>query len=562
MITNENQIKDSADILSIVSRRVPIKQRGAQYKGLCPFHQEKTPSFTVTPAKKMFHCFGCNIGGDAIKFVMNYENKTYPEALEIVAAESSVIVEYDKSAVPEPGIPRQNLYEACAIATSIYALELQDPKNKKAIDYLYSRGFTDPLIEKFQLGYSRGYCLAERVGNKEAMLEAGILGKPDPDSKNQDLYDPLAGRVIIPLLDSLGRIVGFTGRKLPGGSDETAKYKNTRETKIFQKGQILYGYKFAQEMLRTARKEVKRDLYILEGQLKAAAALVAGFAGVAPGGTAFTARQAALVDYLNPETVYIVPDPDPAGIHSAIKTACELRNLELNVKIASLVIPDQCELQGKIDTDDLMAAGLPVQFEHTDLVEWLLVTLCSKPFNSPDSVHKITESILPVIFAHPNPLIRDAEINLLSNLSGTSSITLAKYKPGPAPAAATSSAQTAQIITSLTPGCYLCAALLQQPIDNLISKNTGDLWYQMWIDWTQIPLPLLKWLRRIAMVHKHAAYYKIPVVSAIEKCCPADSPQLNYWLALPEIEVASLDLINKLQLEAIKYSKENKEKPS
>ena len=425
------------------------------------------------------------------------------------------------------------------------------------------------LIAKFKLGYARAAKVADCGAAAEELLEAGILGKPEETSLNQKLYDPLAGRVIIPLSDALGRIVAFTGRKIHNPADlsddlsSSPKYKNTRETKIFKKGEILYGYKFAQEMLRTARKEAKKELYILEGQLKTIAALNAGYAAVAPGGTAFTPRQATLVDALNPETVYLVPDADAAGIQSSIRTAAELRKLEINVKIACLVIPEQAELPpGKVDTDDLMAKGLPITFEHFDLVEWLLLVMCNKPYNSPDSAHAISDNILPVIHQHNNPLIRETELNLLSQLSGISQISLAQCKPAQTPAPATPAGGAPMpkgVDSAMTPGRYLCASLLQLPPEDVISENTGNPWYLAWINWAELPIPLLKTLRRIVHIHKHMHYYNVPAATAVQTLVQdeAERSQFNFWLSLPDIEKAGLELFNRLQPEAIEHFKKS-----
>lgn len=568
MITNADRIKEAADVLGIVQRRVPLRQKGNQWKGLCPFHQEKTPSFTVTPAKQMFHCFGCGRGGDAVKFVMDFENKTYPEALEIIAAESGVIVVNDRNQTnSDEGILRQDLYKACLLAADHYHQRLLE--NKKALEYLQSRGFDSALIGKFNLGYAMAANIADCGADADVLLEAGILGKPEETSLNQKLYDPLAGRVIIPLSDSLGRVVAFTGRKIHNPADlsddlsSTPKYKNTRETKIFKKSEILYGYKFAQEMLRTSQKGVKRDLYVLEGQLKTIAALNAGFAAVAPGGTAFTARQAVLIDALNPDTVYLVPDADAAGIQSAIRTAAELRKLEINVKIACLTIPEQAELPpGKVDPDDLMAKGLPVTWEHYNLVEWLLLVMCQKPYNSPDAARQITDNILPVILSHANPIVRETELNLLSSLSGISQINLSQYRPAetPVPVAPAGDVPPPPAMdTAMTPGRYLCASLLQIPLEDTNSEVTGRLWYSNWLDWLELPIPVIKTIRKIAAIHKHMNYYKVPAATAIQTLVKdeAERSQFNYWLSLEDIEKADIELFARLQPEIIEHHRKN-----
>jgi DNA primase len=392
----------------------------------------------------------------------------------------------------------------------------------------------------------------------------------------------LHGRVIIPLSDSLGRVVGFTGRYLNKSGeaatsapavplDAAPKYVNTHETEIFHKGECLYGYTFAREMLRLKKKGIASELYILEGQLKTIAALENGFPAVAAGGTGFTERQSTLIYNLSPDVVYIALDADAAGLKAALRLAPSLRNLEINVKVAELIIPDQAELPpGKIDTDDLMAAGIPIKWAHYDLIEWLFYSFCPTKGTAPSSTDALTISriILPIIGNHPNSIVKETEIKQLSELSGlsehalfdeldklpTAQTELSANNSGDATSLAPKAPVDPSFSKRMTPARYLCALLLQEHVkDHLYAENI--IWFRDLINWPEMPLPLIEELHLIIKIKKHSVITGIPAISACEQIAPQKVGLYSYWLSTVN-ENLTVEKLNQLQIEIINTNKQ------
>lgn len=306
------EIKDRLPIEDLVGRYVDLKRSGASYKGLCPFHQEKTPSFYVSPARRSYHCFGCSRGGDALSFVMEMERLSFPEALKQLAAQTGVTLPQHDNAKPSL---KGSLYEANQAAAAFFRAALDTGAGKRARDYLDERGFGVEAIEQFDIGYapdSWDTLLRHLHGagfDDRTLLAAGLI-RQDDSGRTRDGF---RNRLMFPIRDAGGRVVGFGGRILGEGQP---KYLNSPQTEVFDKSSVLFGIHRAQDAIRQAGKAV-----LVEGYLDAVRAQVSGYLyTVASLGTAVTTQQLTALSRLT-ETVIVALDPDPAGQAAAARTS-------------------------------------------------------------------------------------------------------------------------------------------------------------------------------------------------------------------------------------------------
>ncbi|THF75634.1 DNA primase [Cohnella fermenti] len=324
------------DIAETVGRYVHLTKQGKYLKGLCPFHSEKTPSFTVTPEKQIFHCYGCGKGGTAIKFVMEIENETFPEAVRRLAEEAGIPVTWTLSKEAEEISPRQRekdtLYEANAYAAKLYRYILRNTAaGAPAMDYLRSRGFTDKLIEEFGIGYapSRWDTLTQQLSRNEfdlAEMERGglLLKRQEGDG----FVDRFRDRVMFPIHGSDGKIIAFAGRLMSAGQP---KYMNSPETLLFNKSRTLYRLSEARGFVRKLKQVV-----LFEGYVDVIKAWSAGVAnGVATMGTALTAEHAAVLRRFADEAI-LCYDGDDAGQAAVQKSIPILEEAGLRVRVGLL----------------------------------------------------------------------------------------------------------------------------------------------------------------------------------------------------------------------------------
>ncbi len=297
-----------------IARRVRLERRGRELVGLCPFHNEKTPSFTVVEDKGFFHCFGCGAHGDVIGFVMRADNLSFPEAVARLADESGLPMPASRPGDAEHARRQASLYEVVEQAARWFQAQLAGAQGRAARDYLKGRGLEPETIERFRLGYAPDTRSALKTalasaGVPEPMLiEAGLLAVPEAGGAS---YDRLRGRVVFPIGDPRGRVVGFGGRILGAGEP---KYLNSPETPLFRKGSLLYGLAQA----RLAAREAGR-VVVVEGYMDVIALHQAGIANaVAPLGTALGERQFELLWKVAPE-VAICLDADTAGFNAAVR---------------------------------------------------------------------------------------------------------------------------------------------------------------------------------------------------------------------------------------------------
>jgi len=324
------EIRMKNDIVDVISDYVKLQKKGGSYFGLCPFHGEKTPSFSVSAQRQMYHCFGCGVGGNVITFIMEYENYTFLEALKYLADKAGISlpeVEYSKEA-KEAADLRSQLLEMNKEAAKYFYYQLKSPGGELARTYFAKRELTDKTIQKFGLGYSDKYSKSLYQYMKSKNYQTELLhqsGLFNVDEK-QGMYDKFWNRVIFPIMDVNHRVIGFGGRVLGDGKP---KYLNSPETKIFDKSRNLYGLNFA----RTSRKPY---LIICEGYMDVIAMHQAGFDNaVASLGTALTSQQASLLKRYTDE-VLLIYDSDEAGIKAAERAIPILKNAGLATKVVDL----------------------------------------------------------------------------------------------------------------------------------------------------------------------------------------------------------------------------------
>ena len=303
--TSIENLKNQIDIVDIVSSYIELKKSGTSFKACCPFHGEETPSFIVSPAKQIYHCFGCSNGGDAIKFVMEYEKLSYPEAIEKIAALTNFNLEYDNN---DSQVLNTSILDA---VNKYYQNNLLSTLN--AIQYLSSRGITKESIDKFQIGYASSSndtisYLKNNFFDLSIAIELGII-----DSGSNGLYARFIERITFPIFLQSGKLVGFGGRTISG---HNAKYVNSPATKLFNKSVLLFGYNLARESIYQSK-----EIIITEGYLDVIMLHQAGFTNsVATLGTALTSQHVPLLKKSDAKVI-LGYDGDKAGMEAAYKAS-------------------------------------------------------------------------------------------------------------------------------------------------------------------------------------------------------------------------------------------------
>ena len=309
MIDNASieSLKSTIDIVDVIGHFVELRKAGANYKANCPFHEEKSPSFVVSPSKQIYHCFGCNVGGDSIKFLMELEKLSYPEAIEKLASMFNFSLSYTKGSSDYSDAKR--LLEAME---TWYVKNLD--QNPTAQKYLHDRGVSHASIEKFGIGYVPGGAqvmqfLQRSLLPKPQALQAGIIAQ----GERGEYYARLVERITFPIYSTSGSIVGFGGRTI---SNHPAKYINSPQTKLFNKSRLLYGYDLAKESIYRDKR-----LIVCEGYLDVVMFHQAGFThAVATLGTALTAEHLPLLRKGDPKII-LAYDGDKAGVAAALKAS-------------------------------------------------------------------------------------------------------------------------------------------------------------------------------------------------------------------------------------------------
>ncbi len=424
-----SQIRDAADIVRVIGEHVQLRRAGTSWKGLCPFHGEKTPSFNVVPAKQFFHCFGCQKHGDVFTFIMELEGKSFVEAAEQLANRFGITV----PRVEEPPEVRRARGERLAmlelnkLATAFYREVLADPKRgEPGRAYLARRGVSQETADKFQLGYAPADwdALALHLKDKRADLElAQKLGLVAPRQRQSSYYDRNRDRLVCPVIVPGGDVVGFSSRlvgvpqKAPDGS-EPPKYINSPESAVYKKGKLLFGLAQAREAMQSAKRAV-----LVEGNFDVITLHQAGFSEVvAPLGTALTLEQLGVLKRLT-ERIVLLYDGDRAGYKATMHALQLCVEAEIEVLVASR--PGNARsggagpLAGGVDPDSLVAAGGAVQLrEAVDRaqggIEFFAIEVWSKARANSDARARALEDAGRLVAKIANPIKRDLIVGTLA----------------------------------------------------------------------------------------------------------------------------------------------------
>lgn len=398
------QIKESIDIVNLISDYVPLKKSGTNYVGLCPFHNEKTPSFTVSEAKDFFHCFGCGEGGDGVTFIMKKENLDFPHALKFLGEKYGISI--DEDPIDNKLLEAKNrAYEMNRDAARFFHDNLL--KNPKAGSYLEKRKISPKVIRQFGLGFAMdswdsllNFLMAK--GYEEVELEkVGLIGKR---TGNNGYYDRFRNRIIFPIIDTKSRVVGFGGRVL---DDTMPKYLNSKDTIVFNKGNHLYGLNLLNK--QSSRKRI----LLVEGYMDVISLYTSGINySAASLGTALTTRQSQLIKRYG-EEAYICYDSDLAGVKATLKA--------IDILVSEGVSPKVILLPEGMDPDDYINKTSLMDFEKL-LVNALhyidyKIHINKKKYNLDKTEDKIqfTIEISKVIKSLKSPIEQDVYINKVAN---------------------------------------------------------------------------------------------------------------------------------------------------
>jgi DNA primase len=331
------QIRAASDIVEVIGAVVPLKRAGVNFSALCPFHKEKTPSFNVNPSKQIFKCFGCGKGGDVFTFVREYESVSFVEAVRRLAERARIPLEFEQGADATAARSlKEQLLEVHEQITQRWQSALaNDAGGQIARDYLAKRGVADEAVKLFRLGYAPDAWddtvnwAKSRNYDPELIEKAGLVIRREGGG----FYDRFRGRLMFPICDDQGRVIGFSGRVL-SGDEKTAKYVNSPETPIFTKGRVMFGLDKAKRPMLDAGRAI-----VCEGQLDLIACHMAGIRNVvAPQGTAFTGEHARILKRYVDEVVLCF-DSDNAGQKAAVRALDDLLASGLAIRVASMPAP-------------------------------------------------------------------------------------------------------------------------------------------------------------------------------------------------------------------------------
>lgn len=387
-------IRDRSDLVSIVSEYLTLKKAGQNFTGLCPFHAEKTPSFSVNPSKQFFHCFGCGVGGDVFQFVMKIEGITFPETLQRLAAKAGVTLPESRAGERENRAARdeaEQIYQLNEAAAGYFHRNLMEKSEGAAArEYLKGRGITVETMKAFFIGFAlpRRDELLKQIGcqyPRPLLEKAGLLSKKEGVRGEEAVFDRFRNRILFPIRDLQGNIIGFGGRVL---DDSQPKYLNTPETPVFKKGKHFFA-------LDRAKKAGARSLIIVEGYFDVIAAHQAGITNVvATMGTALTPEHLRLIRRWT-ENIILIFDPDEAGIRAAIRTAPLFIEEGMSAQVVSLPPGEDPDLfvrrAGKAGFLKKLEEGKPI----IDFVISRRVETFS--FKSVDDKIKVVDEIFPLI---------------------------------------------------------------------------------------------------------------------------------------------------------------------
>ncbi|MBU5438244.1 DNA primase [Tissierella sp. MSJ-40] len=398
------KVRDSCDIVNIVSDYVPLRKTGSNYVGLCPFHNEKTPSFTVSETKRLYHCFGCGEGGDAVTFIMKMENLSFPEAIKFLADKLGIPIEENKKINNKYIDEKNKCYKINREAALFFLNNLNN--NETALQYLKRRNINKKVIKQFGLGYSLNNWdslynyLREKGYTQEEIEKTGLIGKKKGDN---GYYDKFRNRIMFPIIDTKSRVVGFGGRVL---DNSMPKYLNSQDTIVFSKGNQLYGLNLLNKYSNRKR------IVLVEGYMDVISLYNNGINyGVASLGTALTESQVKLIKRYG-ESIYICYDSDLAGINATTKAIQLFLKEGIDPKI--IMLPS-----GK-DPDDFIKEKGIEGFEklfnealtHIDFKVY--INKQKYDLNKAEDKIKFTRGIAQIIKELKSPIEKDVYIDKIS----------------------------------------------------------------------------------------------------------------------------------------------------
>lgn len=419
------EVRERAEIIEVVGEFVQLKRSGKDFKGLCPFHQEKTPSFYVVPTKGFYKCFGCGESGDVFSFLMKHQGLSFQEAVEKLAARYGV-------EVPRRDAPQDDVHaplrEAVAFAADFYQRQLRETEaGEKARRYLESRGVGTDAIERFLIGYApdewRGLREAAAThGIDDDVLEAaGLIKHSD---RVEEPYDRFRHRIIFPITERGGRVVAFGGRVLSGASPNAPKYLNSPETPLYTKGSILYGLHWAKAAIR--REEAA---LVVEGYMDYVSLAAHGVEHVVAAlGTSMTEEQAALLARYTRQAL-ILYDSDSAGLRATFRTGDALLRAGVHPLVVSLPSGE--------DPDSVVRAGgrsalVPFLEDAVDVLDRKLQILEERAyFEDVDGTRKAIDGLLPTLRAASDQALRDIYIDRVAKRTGVRRETLEREAAEP-----------------------------------------------------------------------------------------------------------------------------------
>ena len=407
-----NEIKYRNDIETAISQYVNLKRRGKNLVGLCPFHSEKTPSFTVYPENGSFYCFGCGVGGDVFTFTGLIENLDYIESVKLLAERSGITLPQDGYDDSMQRL-KKRIYDINRDTARFFHAFLMSPGGKWALDYLMGRGLTVKTIKHFGLGAAPDswdaliHHLKEKGYTESDMLAANVIGK----SERGSLYDRFRKRVMFPIINIRGNIVAFSGRAMPGEDKQGGKYVNTADTPVYKKSENLFGINFAKNVC-------SERVILVEGNMDVISLHQAGFENtVAPLGTAFTTEQANLLSRYTKEIVLML-DADAAG-QKAVRRASELlENTGLSVRV--VVVPDGKDPDEYITKNGKERFAALLEGAVSDMEYKLLTAAKDIKLDNEDGRLKYLAAAAEIIAASDDIMTRDIYIGRLSEKYGVS----------------------------------------------------------------------------------------------------------------------------------------------
>jgi len=395
-----DQIKNTASIVDIASQYTTLRRRGKKHVGLCPFHSEKTPSFTVDEDKQLFHCFGCNTGGDLFTLVMEKENLSFPEALRFLAEKYNITLPEKRKFSPQLLKLEEKLYKISEDSLAFFRKNLYNTKEgEKAQEYLQKRGVSEEIIQNLKIGYALNSWDAllnffQRKSVSPSLLEkAGLVLRR---TKKEGHYDRFRGRIIFPIFTATGKVVAFGGRTI---IDQDPKYLNSPDTPIYTKGKLLYGWNLTKDAIRE-----QREIILVEGYTDFLALLQAGIPNAAASlGTSLTSEQVMQASRFE-SRVIVSYDADTAGIKAALRAISLC--FEQGVEIRVLTLPKD------YDPDSYIRKYGPNEFinkiqESAPGLKFLIdSTIQGRKLESPEQKNKVARYIVNEVVKIPDTIIR------------------------------------------------------------------------------------------------------------------------------------------------------------